>query len=58
MASGGRLPLYARTTKILRVQTCVVNDDLSQCKLDLEARDREIAALPGQLRDLAVQNKL
>ena len=26
-------------------------------KLDLEARDREIAALKGQLRDLAVQNE-
>ena len=41
----------------LRVQTCVANDDLSQCKFDLEARDREIAALKDQLRDLAVQNK-
>ena len=39
------------------MQTCVANDDLSQCKLDLEARDREIAALKGQLRDLAVQNE-
>ena len=57
MASGGRSPLYVRATKVLRVQTCVANDDLSQCKLDLEARDREIAALKGQLRDLAVQNE-
>ena len=57
MASGGRLPLFARATKVVRVQTCVVNDDLSQCKLDLDARDREIAGLKGQLRDLALQNK-
>ena len=45
MASGGRSPLYVRATKVLRVQTCMANDDLSQCKLGLEARDREIAAL-------------
>ena len=57
MASGERSPLYARATKVLRVKTCVANDDLSQCKLDLEARDREIAALKDQLRDLAVQNE-
>ena len=47
----------ARPTKVLRVQTFVANDDLSQCKLDLEARDREIAALKGQLWDLAEQNE-
>ena len=57
MASGRRSPLYARATKVLRVQACVANDDLSQCKLDLEARDRGIAVLKGQLRDLAVQNE-
>ena len=57
MASGGRSSLYARATKVLGEQTCVANDDLSQCKLDLEARDREIAASKGQLRDLAVQNE-
>ena len=57
MASGRRSPLYTRATKVLRVQTCVANDDLSQCKLDLKARDREIAALKGQLRNLAVQNE-
>ena len=44
MASGGRLPSYARATKVIRVQTCEANDDLSQYKLDLEARDRKIAA--------------
>ena len=57
MASGGRSPLYARATKVLRVQTCVINDHLSQCKLDLEARNREPASSKGQLRDLAVQNE-
>ena len=57
MASGGRLPLYAGATKVLRVQTCVANDDLSQRKLDLEARDKKIAALKGQLKDLAVQDE-
>ena len=57
MASGGRSPLYTRATKVLRVQTCVANDDLSQCELDLEARDREIAELKRQLRYLAVQNE-
>ena len=40
MASEGRSPLYAGATKVLRVQTCVANDDLSQYKLDLEALDR------------------
>ena len=45
IASGGRSPLCARATKVLRAQTCVANNDLSQYKLDLEARDREIAAL-------------
>ena len=57
MASRGRSPLYDRATKVLRVQTCVANDDLSQCKLDLEVHYREIAALKGQLKDLAVQNE-
>ena len=57
MAFGGRSLLYARVTKVLRVQTYVANDDLLQCKLDLEASDREIAALKGQLRDLVVQNE-
>ena len=57
MASGGKLPLYARDTKVLRVQARVANDNLWQCKLDLEAHDREIAALKGQLWGLAVQNK-
>ena len=28
MASGRRSPLYAAATKVLRVQTCVANDDL------------------------------
>ena len=59
MASGGRWlsPLYASATKIRRVQTCEANDDLSQRKLDLEARDREIAALKDPLWDLALQNE-
>ena len=57
MASGGRSLLFARANKVVRVQTCVVNDDLSQCKLDLDARNREIAGLKGQLKDLALQNK-
>ena len=65
MASGGRLPLYAGTTNVLKVQTCVANEDLSRYKLDQEARDREIVALKsqlkrslkGQLRYLDVQNE-
>ena len=57
MASGGRSPLYAGATKVLRLQTCGGNNNLSQYKLDLEARDREIAALKDQLRDLAVQDE-
>ena len=36
---------------------CVANDDLSQYKLDLEARDSGIAASKDQHRDLAVQNE-
>ena len=52
MASGGRSSLYAGATKVLRMQTCVANDDLLQCRLDLEAPDREIAALKSQLRGL------
>ena len=35
----------------------MANDNLSQYKLDLEARDREIAAIKGQSKDLAVQNE-
>ena len=57
MTSGGRSPLYVGATKVLRVKTSVANDDLLQYKLGLKARLREIAALKGQLRDLAVQNK-
>ena len=40
-----------------RKSRCVANDDLSQCKLDLEVRDRKIVAVKGQLRDVAVQNE-
>ena len=40
------------------MRTCVANDDLSQRKLDLKARDREISALIGQLRDMVVQDKV
>ena len=41
----------------IKVQTCGVNYDLSQYKLDLEAHGRKIAALRGQLRYLAMQDK-
>ena len=47
MASGGRSPSYVGATKVLRVQTCVVNDDLLQNKLELEARGGEIVASNG-----------
>ena len=39
------------------MQTCVANDNLSPYKLDLEASDREIAKLKGQLRDLVMQDE-
>ena len=39
------------------MQTCGVNYDLSQYKLDLEAHTRKIAASKGQLRYLAMQDK-
>ena len=52
-----KIALIAGATKVFRVQTCVTNDDLLQYNLDLEARDREIAALKVQLRNLAVQDK-
>ena len=39
------------------MQTCVANDNLLQYKLDLKARDREIAALKSQQRELTVQDE-
>ena len=39
------------------MQTSVANDDLLKYKLDLETRDRKIAALKDQLRGLAGQNE-
>ena len=57
MASGGKSPLHVGLLRFLKVRTCVANDDLSQYKLDLEAREKGIFAFKGQLRELAVQDE-